>query len=82
VDIKKIIALSTLRQLGLMFSTLGMGLPLLTFFHLIAHAYFKAVLFMCAGGIIHSMKEFQDLRSIGGGGKSLVFSFRVWDFHF
>ena len=46
VDIKKIIALSTLSQLGLMFITLDIGLPLMAFFHLIAHAYFKAILFI------------------------------------
>ena len=46
VDIKKIIALSTLSHLGPMFITLGKGLPLMAFFHLIAHAYFKAILFI------------------------------------
>lgn len=78
VDMKKIIALSTLRQLGLMFITLGLGFPLLAFFHLAAHAYFKAILFMCAGGIIHSIKDFQDLRTIGAGGGSLVVSLRIF----
>lgn len=66
VDIKKIIALSTLRQLGFIFITLGIGVPLFTFFHLVAHAYFKAILFICSGNIIHRMKSFQDLRRIGG----------------
>jgi NADH-ubiquinone oxidoreductase chain 5 len=78
VDIKKIIALSTLRQLGLMFITLGIGLPLLTFFHLIAHAYFKAMLFMRAGSVIHSLKDYQDLRTMGGGIKILPVSVRIF----
>ena len=65
VDIKKVIALSTLRQLGVMFFSLGMGLPIFTFIHLISHAYFKAMLFIAAGAIIHRLKEFQDLRKIG-----------------
>ena len=66
VDIKKIIALSTLSQLGVIFFSLGMGLPRFTFVHLISHAYFKAMLFMAAGAVIHSLKDFQDLRKIGG----------------
>lgn len=65
VDIKKVIALSTLRQLGVIFFRLGLGLPIFTFIHLISHAYFKAMLFMAAGAIIHRLKEFQDLRKIG-----------------
>lgn len=77
-DIKKIIALSTLRQLGLIFITLGLGLPIFRFFHLVAHAYFKAILFICAGGVIHSIKEYQDMRKIGGGVISLPLSFRIF----
>lgn len=73
-DIKKIIALSTLRQLGIIFFTLGLNLPLLAFFHLLAHAYFKAMLFMCAGNIIHRIKEYQDLRLMGGALKFLPLS--------
>jgi len=65
LDIKKIIALSTLRQLGVMFFSLGLGLPYMSFFHLVAHAYFKAMLFMAAGAVIHSVKDYQDLRKIG-----------------
>nr|UDF84407.1 NADH dehydrogenase subunit 5 [Phyllodiaptomus tunguidus] len=78
VDMKKIIALSTLSQLGFMFMTLGMGLPLLSFFHLVAHAYFKAMLFMCAGGIIHSMKDFQDLRVMGGSLSAIPTAFSIF----
>ena len=65
IDIKKIIALSTLRQLGVIIIILGIGLPLLAFFHLLSHAYFKAILFICAGIIIHNIKDYQDLRVIG-----------------
>ena len=78
VDIKKIIALSTLSQLGLMFITLGMGLPLMAFFHLIAHAYFKAILFISAGGIIHRIKEFQDLRAMGAAVFYIPVSVRIF----
>nr|YP_010596816.1 NADH dehydrogenase subunit 5 [Stenocephus fraxini]WAK85075.1 NADH dehydrogenase subunit 5 [Stenocephus fraxini] len=65
-DLKKIIALSTLSQLGLMMSILFLGFCNLAFFHLLTHAMFKALLFMCAGVIIHSMKNFQDIRYMGG----------------
>nr|WMQ78045.1 NADH dehydrogenase subunit 5 [Obeidia gigantearia] len=65
-DLKKIIALSTLSQLGLMMSILSMGMPLLSFFHLLTHAMFKALLFMCAGVIIHLMNNMQDIRFMGG----------------
>nr|YP_010737148.1 NADH dehydrogenase subunit 5 [Micromelalopha sieversi]WEP25236.1 NADH dehydrogenase subunit 5 [Micromelalopha sieversi] len=65
-DLKKIIALSTLSQLGLMMSILSMGLPNLAFFHLLTHAMFKALLFMCAGVIIHMMNDTQDIRFMGG----------------
>nr|AIQ80168.1 NADH dehydrogenase subunit 5 [Dendrolimus punctatus wenshanensis] len=65
-DLKKIIALSTLSQLGLMMSILSMGFPDLAFFHLLTHAVFKALLFMCAGVIIHMMSDMQDIRFMGG----------------
>nr|WBR65464.1 NADH dehydrogenase subunit 5 [Layahima sp. 1 YZ-2022a] len=65
-DLKKIIALSTLSQLGLMMSILSMGYADLAFFHLLTHALFKALLFMCAGSIIHNMKNTQDIRLMGG----------------
>nr|AWD29761.1 NADH dehydrogenase subunit 5 [Anopheles gambiae] len=64
-DLKKIIALSTLSQLGLMMSVLSMGFYKLAFFHLLTHALFKALLFMCAGSIIHNMKNSQDIRMMG-----------------
>nr|YP_009351489.1 NADH dehydrogenase subunit 5 [Orthotermes depressifrons]AQP29726.1 NADH dehydrogenase subunit 5 [Orthotermes depressifrons] len=65
-DLKKIIALSTLSQLGLMIMTISIGLSGLAFFHLLTHALFKALLFMCAGGVIHSMGDSQDIRFMGG----------------
>nr|ASM82677.1 NADH dehydrogenase subunit 5 [Rhombodera latipronotum]ASY98644.1 NADH dehydrogenase subunit 5 [Rhombodera valida] len=64
-DLKKIIALSTLSQLGLMMSILSLGFADLAFFHLLTHALFKALLFMCAGMVIHNMKNFQDIRFMG-----------------
>lgn len=65
LDIKKIIALSTLSQLGVIFFSLGLCQPFLAFFHLVSHAYFKAILFIAAGAIIHRVKDYQDLRKMG-----------------
>nr|QOL00823.1 NADH dehydrogenase subunit 5 [Zubovskya koeppeni] len=64
-DLKKIIALSTLSQLGLMMSILSMGYSKLAFFHLLSHALFKALLFMCAGSMIHNLVDCQDIRFMG-----------------
>lgn len=64
-DIKKIIALSTLSQLGLIIGTLGLGLPQLAFFHLLTHAFVKALLFITVGNIIHLSDRFQDCRKVG-----------------
>nr|ARH54410.1 NADH dehydrogenase subunit 5 [Hippodamia undecimnotata] len=64
-DLKKIIALSTLSQLGLMMCVLGLGSKELAFFHLLVHALFKALLFMCAGNFIHMMMNCQDIRFMG-----------------
>nr|YP_009485611.1 NADH dehydrogenase subunit 5 [Acanthaspis cincticrus]AVZ00746.1 NADH dehydrogenase subunit 5 [Acanthaspis cincticrus] len=64
-DLKKIIALSTLSQLGLMMSIVFIGFPVLAFFHLLAHAFFKALLFLCAGLMIHCMNDSQDIRHMG-----------------
>nr|YP_010946382.1 NADH dehydrogenase subunit 5 [Balta jinlinorum]WGO57100.1 NADH dehydrogenase subunit 5 [Balta jinlinorum] len=64
-DLSSIIALSTLSQLGLMMSVLSMGYANLAFFHLLMHALFKALLFMCAGVFIHCMKDSQDIRFMG-----------------
>nr|WNL53790.1 NADH dehydrogenase subunit 5 [Nasutitermes sp. 1 MLW-2023a]WNL53803.1 NADH dehydrogenase subunit 5 [Nasutitermes sp. 1 MLW-2023a] len=65
-DLSSIIALSTLSQLGLMIMTISVGLSGLAFFHLLTHALFSALLFMCAGGVIHSMGDSQDIRFMGG----------------
>nr|YP_009441689.1 NADH dehydrogenase subunit 5 [Usechus lacerta]AOY39208.1 NADH dehydrogenase subunit 5 [Usechus lacerta] len=64
-DLKKIIALSTLSQLGLMMSILALGNYKLAFFHLLTHALFKALLFMCAGNVIHNLNNCQDIRFMG-----------------
>nr|YP_009409441.1 NADH dehydrogenase subunit 5 [Anaphothrips obscurus]ASJ63895.1 NADH dehydrogenase subunit 5 [Anaphothrips obscurus] len=64
-DLKKIIALSTLSQLGFMISTLSLNLPDLAFFHLLTHACFKALMFMCSGIFIHQFMENQDIRNFG-----------------
>nr|ADD13971.1 NADH dehydrogenase subunit 5 [Calanus sinicus] len=71
MDMKKIIALSTLSQLGIMMMTLGAGAPTLAYFHLLSHAFFKAMLFMCAGMVIHNMSDYQDIRKMGLGWYSL-----------
>lgn len=64
-DLKKIIALSTLSQLGLIIRILAIGFYKLAFFHLLTHALFKALLFICAGAIIHNIKNSQDIRDMG-----------------
>jgi NADH-ubiquinone oxidoreductase chain 5 len=64
IDLKKIIALSTLRQLGLIIMSLGIKLYLLAFFHLLTHALFKASLFLCAGRMIHFFRGSQDIRHL------------------
>merc|ERR1712048_1381016 len=77
IDIKKIIALSTLRQLGIIMLILGIGNPILSFFHLLSHAFFKAILFMCAGIIIHNIKDYQDIRKIGISYNNLNFCISI-----
>ena len=64
-DLKKIVALSTLRQLGVIILRLGLGAFLARFFHLLRHAFFKALLFLGTGSIIHNRKDYQDMRVIG-----------------
>lgn len=65
MDMKKVVALSTLRQLGVMFCALGLHSPFLAFFHLLTHAIFKALLFLCVGTYIHYQGHSQDLRTMG-----------------
>nr|YP_009192110.1 NADH dehydrogenase subunit 5 [Angaria neglecta]ALK03354.1 NADH dehydrogenase subunit 5 [Angaria neglecta] len=64
-DLKKVIALSTLSQLGVMMMSLSLNMPYLALFHLYTHALFKAMLFLCAGAIIHNNNNCQDLRQLG-----------------
>ncbi len=74
-DIKKIVAYSTCSQLGLMFVAIGAGVPSLAIFHLLTHAFFKALLFLGAGSVIHGMHGEQDLRQMGGLIKKMPVTF-------
>jgi NADH-quinone oxidoreductase subunit L len=66
VDIKRVLAYSTMSQIGYMFLAVGIGAYSAGFFHLLSHAFFKALLFMAAGNVIHAMKDEQDMRKFGG----------------
>ncbi len=70
-DIKKVLAYSTVSQLGLMFLGLGVGAFTGGVFHVMTHAFFKALLFLCAGSVIHAMSGEQDIRKMGGLKKAL-----------
>jgi NADH-quinone oxidoreductase subunit L len=65
-DIKKVLAYSTVSQLGYMFLGLGVGAYTGAFFHVLTHAFFKALLFLCAGSVIHAVSGEQDMRKMGG----------------
>jgi len=74
-DIKKVLAYSTVSQLGYMFLGLGVGAFTGAFFHVITHAFFKALLFLGAGSVIHAMSNEQDMRSMGGLKKHLPITY-------
>ncbi|HKW60481.1 MAG TPA: NADH-quinone oxidoreductase subunit L [Candidatus Dormibacteraeota bacterium] len=66
VDIKRVLAYSTMSQIGYMFLAVGIGAYSAGFFHLLSHAFFKALLFLAAGNVIHAMRDEQDMRKFGG----------------
>lgn len=70
-DIKKVLAYSTVSQLGFMFAALGVGAYSTGIFHVVTHAFFKALLFLCAGSVIHAMSGEQDIRKMGNLRKKL-----------
>ncbi len=74
-DIKKVLAYSTVSQLGYMFLGLGVGAYTGAFFHVITHAFFKALLFLGAGSVIHAVSNEQDMRNMGGLRKKLPITF-------
>ena len=73
-DIKKIIAYSTCSQLGYMFFAAGVGAYHVAIFHLFTHAFFKALLFLGAGSVIHAFKDEQDIRKMGGVWKKIPYT--------
>ncbi len=77
-DIKRILAYSTVSQLGYMMAGLGMGGVAVGMFHLITHAFFKALLFMGAGSVIHGCHEEQDIRRMGGLRKEMPVTFATY----
>ncbi|MFM2389953.1 MAG: hypothetical protein RLZZ437_1508 [Pseudomonadota bacterium] len=74
-DIKRVIAYSTMSQLGYMFVAAGVGVYSVAMFHLFTHAFFKAMLFLGAGSVIHAMHHEQDMRNYGGLRKKIPFTF-------
>lgn len=74
-DIKKVLAYSTVSQLGYMFIGLGASAYSASFFHVMTHAFFKALLFLGAGSVIHAMSDEQDIRKMGGLRKHLPITF-------
>src|SRR5204863_8247616 len=76
-DIKKVLAYSTISQLGYMFLALGAGAFSAGIFHLMTHAFFKALLFLGAGAVIHAVGGNQDMRSMGGLRTKIPITFAV-----
>jgi NADH-quinone oxidoreductase subunit L len=74
-DIKRVLAYSTVSQLGYMFAAMGLGAFAAGAFHLMTHAFFKALLFLCSGSVIHAMAGEQDMRRMGGLRKHLPITF-------
>ena len=74
-DLKRVIAYSTCSQLGYMVFACGLSSYSVSFFHLINHAFFKALLFLCAGAVIHSVADEQDIRKLGGLRQLLPFTY-------
>ncbi|MEI8085761.1 MAG: NADH-quinone oxidoreductase subunit L [Paludibacter sp.] len=77
-DIKKILAYSTVSQLGFLFMALGLGSFSGAMFHLTTHAFFKALLFLAAGSVIHALSNEQDIRNMGGLRKKIPFTFALF----
>lgn len=76
-DIKRVIAYSTCSQLGYMFFAIGVGAYPVAIFHLFTHAFFKALLFLGAGSVIHAMHHEQDMRKMGGLWKTIPFTYAM-----
>ncbi|MBB4286594.1 NADH-quinone oxidoreductase subunit L [Roseospira goensis] len=76
-DIKRVIAYSTCSQLGYMFFALGVGAYQAAIFHLMTHAFFKALLFLSAGSVIHAMSDEQDMRNMGGLWKHIPLTYAM-----
>lgn len=77
-DIKKVLAYSTVSQLGYMVMSLGVGAYVFAFFHLVTHAFFKACLFLGSGSVIHAMHHEQDIRNMGGLRKKLPLTYATF----
>jgi NADH-quinone oxidoreductase subunit L len=76
-DIKRVLAYSTLSQLGYMFASLGVGAFAAAIFHLMTHGFFKGLLFLGSGSVIHSVHEEQDMRRMGGLAKRIPHTYRT-----
>ena len=74
-DIKRVLAYSTLSQLGYMFAALGVGAWTAAIFHLMTHGFFKGLLFLDSGSVIHAVHEEQDMRKMGGLSKKIPITY-------